>query len=119
MSADSDDATVLKARQQELKAQISALGDMRPGFLTPRYRKCGKPNCHCAQKGSEGHGPSWSLSHRADGTTVTQVIPPGTAVERTREHLAEYKRFRQLVGNLIAVSERLCSVQIKAYREGS
>lgn len=118
MSAANEDLTALKARQQELKAQIAALGDMRPGFLVGRYRKCGKPNCHCARRDSEGHGPNWSLTRRVDGKTVTQVIPPGSSVERTKEHLAEYKRFRQLVGKLIEVSERLCSAQIKGFRRG-
>ena len=111
--------SALKARQQVLKAQISAIGDMRPGFLVGRYRKCGKPNCHCARRDSEGHGPRWSLPRRVDGMTVTQVIPPGSAVERTKEHLVEYKRFRRLMGDLIEVSERLCSAQIKAFRKGA
>jgi hypothetical protein len=86
---------------------------LRPGFLTARFRKCGKLNCHCAQKDSPGHGPSFSLTHRIGGKTVTQVIPQGPAVERAKAQIAEYRRFRNLVRELTAVSEQICSAQLR------
>lgn len=114
-----DDLRKFQQRRQELKAQLAALGDMRPGSLVGRFRKCGKPSCHCAEKGSAGHGPSWSLTRRAGGRTVTRVIPAGEAVERTREQLAEYQRFRRLTRELVEVSERLCHLQLEAVRTPS
>ena len=96
---------VLRQKRDQLAARLAQINDLRPGFLTARFRWCGKPNCHCAQKGSSGHGPSYSLTHRVGGKTVTQVIPQGAAVERTKAQLAEYRRFRQLVRELITVSE--------------
>jgi hypothetical protein len=119
MHSSDEDVAKLHARRDELKAQIASVGDLRPGFLFGRYRKCGRPNCHCARRDSEGHGPSWSLTRRVNGTTVTRVIPSGPAVERTREHLAEYKRFKQLVDELIATSERLCDARIESMQGGS
>ena len=103
----------LRDRRDQLAASLAAIDDLRPGFLTARFRKCGKPNCHCAQKDSPGHGPSYSLTHRMGGKTVTQVIPPGPAVDQTKAHIAEYRRFRNLVRELIAVSEQICSVQVR------
>jgi hypothetical protein len=67
----------LQDRRDQLAASLAGVEDLRPGFLTARFRKCGKPNCHCAQKDSPGHGPSYSLTHRVGGKTVTQVIPQG------------------------------------------
>ena len=93
----------LQEKREQLTAGLAQLDDLRPGFLTARFRKCGKPNCHCAQKDSPGHGPSYSLTHRVGGKTITQVIPQGPAVERTKAQLAEYRRFRQLVRELIEV----------------
>ncbi|WP_165849584.1 DUF6788 family protein [Sphaerochaeta halotolerans] len=29
--------------------QVKSLDVFRQGSLSPRYRKCGKPYCHCAQ----------------------------------------------------------------------
>ena len=103
----------LREKRDELTANLARIDDLRPGFLTARFRKCGKSNCHCAQKGSPGHGPSYSLTHRLDGKTITQVIPQGPAVERTKAQLAEYRRFRHLVRELIRVSEQICSAQLR------
>ena len=103
----------LRKRRDLLTASLAHIADLRPGFLTTRFRKCGKANCHCAQKGSPGHGPSYSLTHRLGGKTVTQVIPQGPAIERTKAQIAEYRRFRLLVRELIAVSEQICSAQLR------
>ena len=103
----------LRDRRDQLAASLARVDDLRPGFLTARFRKCGKPNCHCAQKDSPGHGPSYSLTHRVGGKTVTQVIPQGPAVERAKAQIAEYRRFRNLVRELIVVSEQICSAQVR------
>src|ERR1700737_40385 len=103
----------LRDRRDQLAASLAGVDDLRPGFLTARFRKCGKPNCHCAQKDSPGHGPSYSLTHRVGGKTVTQVIPQGPAVERAQAQIAEYRRFRNLVRELIVVSEQICSAQLR------
>jgi len=108
--------TTLKALREKralITARLAQIDDLRPGFLTARFRKCGKSNCHCAQKDSPGHGPSYSLTHRFGGKTVTQVIPQGPAVERAKAQIAEYRRFRNLVRELIAVSEQICSAQLR------
>ena len=103
----------LHQKREQLKAGLAQISDLRPGSLTARFRKCGRPNCHCAQKDSPGHGPSFSLSHASAGKTITQVIPQGPAVDRTRAQIAEYRRFRKLVQELIAVSEQLCNAQLQ------
>lgn len=103
----------LLQQRDQLKSQLAAVGDMRPGSLVPRYRKCGKASCRCAQKGAQGHGPSYSLTHAVKGKTVTNVIPPGPAVERAREQIDEYRRFRGMVQQLIAVSEKICDLQLR------
>jgi hypothetical protein len=105
------DLHAMLQQRDRLKAELAAVGDMRPGSLVPRYRKCGKASCHCAEKGAQGHGPSFSLTHAVKGKTVTNVIPAGPAVERTRQQVDQYHRFRQLVQQLIAVSEKICDLQ--------
>ena len=105
---------VLLLRRDHLRSQLSAIGDMRPGSLAERYRRCGKPSCRCARKGAPGHGPSYSVTHPVKGKTVTRIIPSGPAVERTRQQIAEYQRFRALARELVAVSEQLCDLQLRA-----
>src|SRR5271169_2564122 len=104
----SSDLAVLQLQREQLRSQLSQVGEMRPGSLVARFRKCGKLSCHCAKKGAQGHGPSYSLTHPVAGKTVTRIIPAGPAVEQTRQQLEEYHRFRQLVQQLLAVSEQIC-----------
>jgi len=47
----------LHEKREQLKAGLAQISDLRRGSLIARFRKCGKPNCHCAQKDSPGHGP--------------------------------------------------------------
>ena len=105
-------AQQLRTRRDQLKVQLAEVGDLRPGSLVERYRRCGKPNCHCAGKGSDGHGPSWSLTREVAGKTVTTVIPAG-AVEQTRRQITEYQRFRTLARDLVETSEQLCEAQLR------
>ena len=107
MSSTPDRARPLRDRRDRLKTDLAHLGDLRPGSLVERYRRCGKSNCHCAHKGATGHGPSWSLTREVAGKTVTTIIPAG-AVEQTRQQLVEYKRFRRLGQELVETSEHLC-----------
>ncbi len=101
----------LEQRRGEIRAELSSIGDLRPGSLVGRYRKCGKPNCHCAREDGGGHGPSWSLTRRVGGKTVTRIIPP-TALAQTKEQIAEYKRLRRLTQELVEVSEGICEAQL-------
>ena len=101
---------VLQAQRAQLKARLAEIGDMRPGSLVERFRKCGKPTCHCAEKDARGHGPCYSLTHAVAGKTLTRVIPKGVAVEHARQRIAEYRRFRDLVREMIKVSEQICDV---------
>ena len=101
----------LDARRSDLQRQLAEVGDMRPGSLVGRYRRCGKPGCHCARDGAAGHGPSWSLTRAVNGKTVTRVVP-ASAVPTTQEQIREHRRFRGLARELVEVSERLCDARL-------
>jgi hypothetical protein len=103
----------LEAQRERLKLQLSGLGDLRPGSLVERFRKCGKPNCHCARPGEPGHGPSWSLTHDVKGKTATKIIPKAF-VPQTREHIAEYQRLRHITSELVTVNEQICEARIES-----
>jgi hypothetical protein len=86
--------------------------------LVERFRKCGKPTCHCTQPDSPGHGPSYSLTREVDGKTVTKIIP-ASAVQQTQQQIAEYKRFRDLARDFVEVSEKVCDAQLHAAAGGA
>jgi len=101
----------LEKRLAELRSALSQTVDMRQGSLVQRYTRCGKLTCHCAQTGDRGHGPFWSLTHAVAGKTITRTIP-SAALEITLAQIAEYKRFRAIVRELVEVSERLCDIRV-------
>lgn len=109
----------LTRRRDDLKAELAQVGDMRPGSLTPRFRKCGKPNCHCANAASPGHGPSWSLTREVQGKTVTKILPSAEAVATTQQQLAEFRRFRELTRELVEVSDKLCDAKLQSWKAGA
>lgn len=111
MVSDSPSLDQLLARAQALKSQLTTVGELRPGSLVEHYRKCGKPNCHCAKRGSRGHGPSWVITREVKGKTLTKTIPAGPAVDQARAQTEEYKRFRELVRQFIEVNEQICELR--------
>lgn len=119
MAAMTHDVRALEQKRVQLQAALTGLGDLRPGSLVGRFRKCGKGTCHCARPGSAGHGPSWSLTRGVGGKTVTRVIPAGAAVEQTRQQIATYRRFRALVREFVEVNEKLCDVRLQASKEAA
>lgn len=106
----------LRARKAELVKRLGAADYFRPGSLVGRFRKCGKPYCHCAHDGSPGHGPSWSLTRAVDGKTVTRIIP-SAAVEQTKEQIAEYQRFKETVDELVETNVLICDTLLEARQE--
>ena len=39
----------LEKKRDEIRKEVAGVGDMRPGSLVERYRRCGKPGCQCAK----------------------------------------------------------------------
>ena len=80
--------------------------------LTEYYRKCGKPYCRCTQPEHPGHGPSWMLTRKVDSKTRTRNVPQ-QALEQTHRQMKEYRRFRDLVKQMIEINDALCHAQVK------
>lgn len=60
-------ASIQNAEQriQQIKAELGALGEMRPGSLSEQYNVCGKPNCRCKDpKNPQRHEPYYQLMLR-------------------------------------------------------
>ena len=68
---DESDLAGLEVQRARLYVGLSQVGDSCRGTLNAVRRKCGKPNCACAQPGHPGHGPQYNLTRWAGGKTVT------------------------------------------------
>jgi hypothetical protein len=111
------DLAWLERRRAELFGLISQVGDFRRGALNAVFRKCGKPNCACAQPGHRGHGPQWNLTRRVSGKTVNVHLRPGPELDKTRREVAEHQRFLGLVEEVTQVSEAICAARPLARQE--
>jgi hypothetical protein len=114
----SDDLQELMVKKEQILSKINNHSDFRPGSLVERYRRCGKPYCHCAKAGDKGHGPSYSLTRSIKGKTHTQIIPK-EEVETTRRQIKEYHLFRQAVGELVETNEKICDAKLEAGKQAS
>ena len=106
------DPKLLAQQRDRIRNQLVSIGDFRPGNLTEYYRKCGKPYCRCTQPEHPGHGPSWMLTRKVDSKTLTRNVPQ-QALEQTHRQMKEYRRFRDLVKQMIEINDALCHAQVK------
>ena len=101
----------LVAVRERLYAQLSQVGDFRRGSVSENYRKCGKPNCACAQPGHPGHGPRflWTRTVRGQRTRGRQLA--AREVGRVRGELAAYQEFASLAERIVEVNEAICEAR--------
>ena len=101
----------LERHRDDLYRQLGQVGDFRRGSLNEVRRKCGKPNCACAQPGHRGHGPQYNLTRRIGGKTMNVHLKPGPELDKARAEVAEHQRFAALVEEVTAVSEAICAAR--------
>lgn len=107
------DPSLPKLEEQRLRLyeQLAATGDFRRGSISENYRRCGKPNCVCAQPDHPGHGPRylWTRSVPGRGTRGRQLS--GSELERVRRELADYRQFAALSEQIVEVNEAICEAR--------
>jgi hypothetical protein len=101
----------LEAERDRLYAQLSAVGDFRRGSVSENYRKCGKPNCACAQPGHRGHGPRflWTRSARGRGTVGRQLA--AGEVAKVRREVGRHAEFAAICEQIAEVNEKICEAR--------
>jgi hypothetical protein len=101
----------LEAERDRLYAQLSAIGDFRRGSVSENYRKCGKPNCACAQPDHPGHGPRflWTRTARGRGTVGRQLA--AGEVAKVRREVARHAEFAAISEQIAQVSEKICEAR--------
>lgn len=98
----------LERRRAGVLQQISKLGDFRPGCITTTQGKCGKPGCCCKEPDHPGHGPHWRVTYKVDGKTRTESLSDPSEIEKVREEIAEFRKFRQLSRKFVEVNTKIC-----------
>jgi hypothetical protein len=101
----------LELQRSQLAAQLSRLGDLRPGSVTGLVRRCGKPTCHCAQPDDPGHGPTLRLTYKVQGKTITEALPTPASVRKAEREIAEFRKFQELSRSFLDVNEKICRLR--------
>jgi len=101
----------LERRRDGLYEKVKALGDFRRGSIAVNYRKCGKPNCVCAQEGHPGHGPRYLWSTTIKGKSYTRNLRLGPEMKKYEDEIARYQTYVKLCDELLEVNERICDVR--------
>ena len=108
-----DDASLddLEQRRARLYEQLAATGDFRRGSISENYRRCGRPNCACAQPDHPGHGPRflWTRTVAGRGTRGRQLS--AAEVDKVRAELANYQRFAEVSERIVEVNEAICEAR--------
>ena len=101
----------LEAERDRLYAQLAVVGNFRRGSVSENYRKCGKPNCTCAQPDHPGHGPRflWTRTARGRGTVGRQLA--AGEVARVRREVARHADFTAISERIAEVNEKICEAR--------
>lgn len=104
--AEKDQARKAQARIAESLAQI---GFVLPGTITERTKRCGKPNCRCANDPAALHGPYIQWTRTVDGKTLTRQL--------TAEQWARYRPWFDHARQLRKLLTALETISLDAIRQ--
>ena len=82
---------------------LGTLREMLPGSLVEHQRKCGKPNCRCAE-GKQLHA-ELQISVLIEGQRKTFHIPAEMA-EEARDRVEKHKRFQEAEATICQINLR-------------
>jgi hypothetical protein len=95
---------VIHKRIQRIKTELAAIDDMRPGSLTRQYKDPENQS-----------GPYYQLSYTRQMKSRTEYIAR-ECVREVRRQIANYRRFKALTSEWIALSIEQCRLKIKLRR---
>ena len=96
------DMSTLKKRRKQLIEKIRNLdSDMLRGSLVKKFRRCGKPNCHCVEQ--QGH-ESYYLSVSVPSRSPIMVYVSLKNKDMVEKALANYQRVQRIMEELSTIN---------------
>lgn len=92
-------------RRQALAPEIPPFEETVRGSLVTRYRRCGKPYCHCIN--TKGHGPAHYLSVTLKPGKTEQILLSEEMLPVARRYLDNYRRWWRALERVSAINRRL------------
>lgn len=91
----------IERRIEKIKALLSGIGEMRPGTLTQQFKDPENQT-----------GPYYQLSYTLDMKSRTDYVSKDTVAE-VRRQVANYKRFKELCAQWVALGIEHSKLKIK------
>jgi len=109
----------IETQIEKVKSELLKIGDMRPGSLSCQYSACQKPGCKCVDPvNPQKHGPFYQLSYSHRGKSTTQFVRP-QFVPEVRKQLANYKKFKRLTEEWVALALELTKLKMEEARSAA
>jgi hypothetical protein len=103
-------AKKLMERRALVAADLPPFSELVRGSLVTRYRRCGKPTCHCVT--TDGHGPAHYLVVTLKPKKTEQILLSEDMVPVARRFLDNYNRWWAAVEKVSAVNRRLLRLRV-------
>ncbi len=101
----------LATRIEDVKRQLSELGEMRPGSLSTQYNVCGSVGCRCKASPPQKHGPYYQVSYTRKGKSGTRFVRKED-LPSVRLQLKNYARMRRLVDRWVELATRRADLNL-------
>jgi len=95
----------------KLKAQLTALGDLRPGSLSTQWNVCGTPGCRCKATPPDKHGPYYQVSFTRKGKSSSKFVRKEDLAAVRRE-LKNYEVMKMLMDHWIDLATELSNLRL-------
>ena len=105
-------ARALQERIEKIKREISALGDLRPGYLSQQFNVCGTAKCRCKADPPQRHGPYYQIGWTRKRKSTSRFVRK-PHVSRVRREIKNYERLQSLIDRWIELSIQLSDLRLK------
>src|SRR4051794_26721859 len=99
-------SAVLRKRRRQIVRDMPSIERIVRGSLTETYKRCGRPNCRCAD--GLGHGPKRYLSTIARaGERPRLGYVPNAIYPQVAEFLANFRQLQVMLNEICAINAEL------------
>ena len=95
----------LRRRRRKLLRDLPPFDRIMRGSLIERYKRCGRPGCHCVN--DRGHGPKVYLSVSVSGQRPQMDYVPNAKSAEVSELLGNFNKAREVLNEICAINTEL------------
>ena len=95
----------LRRRRRKLLRDLPPFDRIMRGSLIERYKRCGRPGCHCAN--DRGHGPKVYLSVSVSGERPQMDYVPNSRSAEVAGLVGNFNKAREILNEICAINTEL------------